>query len=128
MANAKTRKKFDELHNKRRAQRAKEKIAMNNIYAIYDIVAQEMLAQVQLMKHDAVAIRFYQDVAQSKGSIVNQHPADFDLIRLGDIDEQGLINPHREIVMTGAAWLAMQENNTGADSAAADAPISLSAK
>lgn len=85
---------------------------MEKMYIIYDTLAKATIGQVQLFRHDAAAIRFFNDVAQQKQTIVGQHPTDFELIALGIIDEEQNILALREVVLTGRQWLAMQEKNT----------------
>lgn len=98
---------------------------MNYLYAIYDILAQAIAQQIYIAKHDAVAIRWFQDVATTEGSYVRLHTKDFELIRLGTIDDFGSINGEREVVITGKAWLATQERDTTGGRADADVPLSL---
>lgn len=84
---------------------------MEKIYAIYDTVAKAIIGQLQLLRHDAAAVRFFGDVASQKQTIVGQHPADFELISLGTLGEAEFIFAEREVIITGTAWLAMQEKN-----------------
>lgn len=84
---------------------------MEKIYAIYDTLAKAILGQLQLFRHDAAAIRFFNDVASQQNTIVGQHPNDFELISLGTLGEGEFIFAQREVVITGAQWLAMQEKN-----------------
>lgn len=104
------------------------------IYAIRDNASNSIGHQyLYLFATLAVAMRFFDDSMRAPNSILAQHPADFDLIQIGDIDEDGTIHPiHRiemqsgldetdqptvkpvlvtgvETVITGKAWLAAQE-------------------
>jgi len=47
-----------------------------------------------LFKHDAVALRQFGDLCRTEGSIFAKHPADFELISLGEFDtDTGIIEP-----------------------------------
>lgn len=85
------------------------------IYAIYDRQARAVVGGLQMHRHDAAAIRTFGDVASQKGSMVQMHPEDYDLIRLGHLDddaEPAVIQAHQvpEVVITGAAWLHAQKS------------------
>lgn len=116
-------------NNKQQPTTPKEITVQHKLYAIYDIVAQQLVGQhLVLHKHDASAIRMFNDVALTKGTQINTHPADYRLIALGELrehDGQLLLIPLNEVTLEGSQWLAMQEKTTGADSAATGEPISL---
>lgn len=90
------------------------------LYAIRDNVASAIVGGVHVHAHDAPAIRMFSDVAASKGTQVEQHLADFDLIHIAQLDdESGCItdvgtNPPR-IVLAGAVlkatWEAQAQNS-----------------
>lgn len=67
------------------------------IYGFHDRAAQAFIgdtAGLVLFKHDAVALRQFGDLCRQEGSIFAKHPADFELISLGEFDtETGLIEP-----------------------------------
>lgn len=136
MANARTRKKFDKLHQQKRAERAKGKITMTRIYALYDIVAEAIAGQLILAKHDAQAIRTFTDALSDKQpNIINQHPEDYRLVTLGNVIERDRSTTHElellelvpeyRIVLEGKQWLAMQEKGTTGGKASDDVTISL---
>lgn len=90
------------------------------IYAIHDNKAQDIVSILQVHIHEAVAIRTFTDIALSERSAIQQHPEDFDLIRLGFLDISdnthggriGLI-PAYQLVLTGAALMAaLTQQNT----------------
>lgn len=82
-----------------------------SIYAIRDTVAQDIIGGLLVFPHDAPAIRFFSDACAEKGSILNQHPQDFELLDLGQLETSGEIsNLHcPRLVITGAQWKAQQE-------------------
>lgn len=115
---------------------------MRNIYAVYDVVAQAMVGQLMLFNRDEPAVRIFTDALQDKALILGQHPADYELVRIGMIfegdipdlvaetltfpmvephDKHGITlhgNPKGEprmiTIISGKQWLAMQEKNAGA--------------
>lgn len=84
---------------------------MNNkmIFAILDTVANDILGGVHIHRHEAAAIRFFTDVATMPDSIVGKHPRDFHLIQLGYLADDHTLIPGNKTIITGAAWLQMQE-------------------
>lgn len=76
------------------------------IYAIWDIIAMQIVGILQMHRADAAAIRFFTDVATDPNTLVNKHPEHFNLLLLGAIDELNIITPGLETILTGAAWLA----------------------
>lgn len=88
---------------------------MQSIYAIYDTVAQELHGNLIRFRHDAAAVRVFQEVLQGDNPIA-KHPTDFELVHLGFIngpDEHGkfqLLDDYK-VILTGAAWLATQQNS-----------------
>lgn len=77
------------------------------IYVITDNKAQDIVGPVlHTMAHEAVAIRLFVDVATSPNSGIAKHPADFQLERLGYLEEDLSITPDRRIILTGSAWAA----------------------
>lgn len=89
------------------------------LYAIRDTVAQSLTGNVHsvfVFGHDAAAIRFFSDAASDMQGI-GRHAADYELIRLGTLDEDtGYIevpdvplNPFPQVVLTGAQLRASQE-------------------
>lgn len=83
------------------------------IYAIYDNKAQDLLAShVMLQRHDAVAIRAFTDLANSQGSRVPHHPADYDLVRLGYLDNNSTaLVPDFAVILTGEQLMAALNAN-----------------
>lgn len=84
------------------------------LYAIRDNMAQEVLGGVHVFAHDAVAVRFFMDIAADVGNMIHRHPQDHELVRVGYIEtETGVIEGHEVpvSVVTGATLVAMQEAN-----------------
>lgn len=79
------------------------------IYAIYDKVAGQILGGLHFHKHEAAAIRFFSDVAAMANSQVGQHPADFELVKLGwiTVDNKTIV-PDYSLVLSGEKWAAAQ--------------------
>lgn len=82
------------------------------IYAIYDTKADTIVGGLHLHKHHPPAVRMFTDIAGSKDTMINRHPNDFSLIQLGTLvdDDTGLtIQPHFEVIITGAQWGAINQ-------------------
>lgn len=79
------------------------------VYAIFDKVAVMLVGGLYLQKHDAAAIRFFHDVASAEQSLIRRHPGDFQLIRLGAVDEEGNVLAEREVILEGSSWAAVQQ-------------------
>lgn len=82
------------------------------IYAVLDLAADDLVGQMQALtvhKHEAAAVRFFTDIAATQGSIVNKHPEDFVLKRLGFLDENNDLVPNEAIILSGTAWAATQQ-------------------
>lgn len=82
---------------------------MRQIYALYDNVAKAIIGGLSLHYHDAPAIRMYSDIATMPQSTVGMHPADYDLLHIGSLSDEGIITPVNRTVITGAQWLASQQ-------------------
>lgn len=109
---------------------------MQKIYAIYDIIAEAIVGQLLMARHDAAAIRIFGDIAAAKEpNVINQHVGDFRLITLGAILEHGQepgyelhlveLIPAYRIVLEGKQWLALQERDTTEGNALGDVTSSL---
>lgn len=85
------------------------------LYAIYDAKAGDIVGGIHIFPADAVAIRFFGDVAGDTANgqnMIAKHPEDFELIRLGNVYEGGVLGDvyvdERVVVITGSAWKAAQ--------------------
>lgn len=78
------------------------------IYAILDLVANDIIGGLHIHRHEAAAIRFFSDIANMPDSNINRHPADFQLVQLGHLNEKHQIVENYKLVITGAQWAAAQ--------------------
>lgn len=86
------------------------------IYAVYDNVAGCIIGGLITETTDAPAIRAFYDALNPKNNtILSQHPGDYDLRCLGNIDDQGDIEGilTTRIVTTGEAYLAITNTLPG---------------
>lgn len=57
------------------------------LYCIYDVKAEAPVNQIfQCFGTDPEATRMFASVIQTPGTIIHEHPADFQLLRIGSID------------------------------------------
>ncbi|WNK13261.1 MAG: nonstructural protein [Microvirus sp.] len=85
------------------------------LYMVYDLIASTVLPTVILESADAPAMRSFNDALANSQSLLGQHPADFNLLCIGEVTDQGILLPTGDlpVIATGAAWL----NLKGADNA-----------
>lgn len=83
------------------------------VYAILDIVADDLIGVLQIHKHEASAIRTFGDIANMKDSLLARHPHDFDMIRLGFLNEKHQLIDNYKVVITGKQWAAAQQQADG---------------
>lgn len=86
---------------------------MYTIYAIYDTIAQSLVGGLLLFKSAPPAIRYFADLASDPKTMIHRHVEHYDLIDLGTLTDDTELRLHgreREIVITGKAWLAAQQN------------------
>lgn len=84
-----------------------------SLYAVRDNVAGMLIGGIIVVRHEAAAIRTFGDIASQPDSIVRLHPADFDLLRLGHLDDAMQLVPDFGVVITGAQWHAAQQPTEG---------------
>jgi len=78
------------------------------LYLIYDRKAEAPVSKIiQILSTDAEASRMFSTIIQSEGSLISQHPNDFDLLNVGTINFHTLkITPNlaslHQPVITGA--------------------------
>lgn len=91
---------------------------MKSIYAIRDRLAQELvgLSMYLLMcfRTDEQAARYFADAINDDKSILNKHPGDYELLRLGTINERGQIavSADPQLILTGDTVIALQQPPT----------------
>ena len=87
------------------------------LYAIRDIRAVEVVGGVHVFPGDPAAVRFFNDIATDKQTMVGRHLKDHELLCVGVIDtETGEVAREEEFptlprqVVTGAAIVALEED------------------
>lgn len=103
---------------------------IKQVYAVYDRVSQDVTGGLMVFSHDAPAIRIFVDALSDANTILAKHPADFDLVCVGELVVPGdegdaadyvnaknvpaLFTSGTRVVLSGAAWLAQSqsEDNT----------------
>lgn len=84
------------------------------IYAIRDRIAQDLAGMFPLVvfRTDAQAVRYFGDSMATEGSQLAKHASDFELIKVGQIEDDGQItNYPPEIIITGDALIAATQPN-----------------
>ena len=86
---------------------------MKRLYVVYDDCAQTVISGVIVGIADARAIRSFHDALKTKDGLLAQHPTDFRLLFVGELDlEGGNIIPSLGgslTCATGAQWVETQE-------------------
>lgn len=81
------------------------------VYAIYDRVSETLIGNIyalMVLPHPAAAVRTFQDGLKDERSAIHQHPQDYDLVRLGFLNQDNKLVPEYTVVLEGSAWLATQ--------------------
>lgn len=80
------------------------------IIAIIDLKAEDIVGPLWLFRHDAVALRQFIDIAEQKDTQVHQHLEDYELVELGQLEEDNqTITPTNRVITTGKALKALME-------------------
>lgn len=74
--------------------------AMPRVYAIIDSVTDQIVGGLQIHMNDAGAIRQLLDIARGD-TMLNKHPLDYDLFRLGELSKDHQIFANKEKIITG---------------------------
>lgn len=92
-----------------------------NLYQLWDITARTTAGPIMAFRHDAAAIRAFQDTLNADGILPNKYPEQFNLIRIGAQDEDTamLILQNKEgeyeaevtVVATGREYKELKEKN-----------------
>lgn len=94
---------------------------MKTIYAIRDRVANDLVGihmyLLMIFRTDQQAARYFADAINDETSILNKHPADYELIKVGVINDTGTLGSLEGIafpiqpvvVITGDALVAIQK-------------------
>lgn len=75
---------------------------MQKLFAVYDTVAATIIGGIMLQPHDGPAIRIFRDALSQADGPLAKHPDDYQLLRLGDIDDDGMITPRVELIANGS--------------------------
>lgn len=81
----------------------------------------DAIGPVMLFPAVPAAIRSFSDLALDPATLVHRHPADFDLLQVGVIDEgSGELTPFCPplVLVTGEAWAASQASSSSSSSEA----------
>lgn len=79
------------------------------IIAIIDTIAQDIAGPVVLFRHDAAAVRYFSDIATDPQTMIHRHVSDYDLVSLGQLDDQTFtITPQLRVIITGYQWREAQ--------------------
>lgn len=78
---------------------------MQNIYAVYDKIADEYIGAPFFAKADPAAIRTFGDIIAAGNNAVAQHPEDYTLNRLATVDGSE-VACERDTIITGAQIVA----------------------
>lgn len=84
------------------------------LYQVYDNRAGSIAGPIMAERIDAPAIRTFFDILKNPQTLPGQHPDDFDLIIVGQQDEEtGVIDAwtQPDIIVTGEQWRRAQEAN-----------------
>lgn len=88
----------------------------------------ESCGPVMLFTAIPAAVRSFSDVALDPNTMVGRHPEDFDLLHVASIDEgSGEVVPLSPpvVLLTGAAWSAMQQKGVAKPAERDDVQLSL---
>lgn len=94
---------FADLDNAAKAATAR------SLYAIYDKVAETFIGQIIIDRHPAPVCRMFHSLLGDKQTQLASHPADYNLLHVGYIEDSGRLWPVDPVVVaTGSAWLSTQ--------------------
>lgn len=83
---------------------------MKHIYAIRDRIANDLAGYYPLVvfRTDQQAVRYFADSLQQERSALAAHPADYELIKCGSIDDDGQLHQLERpvVIITGDALIA----------------------
>lgn len=73
------------------------------LYAIIDLIADQIVGHIMLFHAPGVAARMLSDVYSDPTSVIAKHPSDFALYRLGFLNDQNEIVPNKDLIMSASA-------------------------
>jgi len=79
------------------------------LYMVYDTVSEAVTGPVLSGKNDAVITRIFAEAVRDK-NVLGRHANDYQLLRLGTMDDEGIITPNVPVVIaTGSEFVDIQE-------------------
>lgn len=89
-----------------------------NIYYIWDNVAEGRVGALVVSPHDAPVKRLFFDLLGDPEQPMSKHAADYSLVRAGQISHDGYIAGHDEIVTIadGSEYLNLKAKANGSES------------
>lgn len=95
---------------------------MKQIYAIRDRIAKDLVGMqmyiLLVFRTDQQAARYFADAVNDKTSMLNKHPGDYELVKLGYLEHDNLSEPlinaanEYTVIITGDAVVALQPEDT----------------
>lgn len=79
----------------------------NNLYVVFDKVAEEIFGGIIRVPNDEVARRAFHDLLNQKDSPIATNKGDYDLLKIGRVDNFGTIpgTDYTETIARGQDWL-----------------------
>lgn len=87
------------------------------LYRVYDKIAETGLGPVLIEGHDKAAIRTFTDVCKDKSTQLGQHPHDYELQKIGEIETttNDIVDNKRHTIITGEQWASLEDKETRTD-------------
>lgn len=87
------------------------------LYVVLDTKAAMALGGLLQFRHDAAAVRVFQEIYKDPQSAVSKHPADFQLMRVGEFDDESLFVAATEpaVIITGEQLRMATAQEGGSD-------------
>lgn len=88
---------------------------MKTIYAIRDRIANDLVGRdmymLMVFRTTQQAVRYFADAINDETSMLHKHPADYELVALGTLQDDQIIHSDttQDIIITGDALVAAQE-------------------
>lgn len=101
----------------RSADRIPDMPAVRGLYAIVDSVTDQIIGGIQIHLNTQSAVRTIIDILRQPNSTLANHPLDFDLYRLGTLDNAHRVHPNWELILAGTQIKTMIAEMRGPDHA-----------
>lgn len=79
---------------------------LSRLYVVRDTIAQDIFGSIIRVKNDEVARRHFHDALADDRGPFKGHEADYELIYLGTMDNNGNIDPDNLLIARGGDWIA----------------------